>query len=85
MPIPLDAISQRKLVLVKQLYQLAFNQSELRHSTINRIVSVIGFDLTVETLLKTVVSALIQISTRQISFPAFLNSAINYLRLTLCL
>lgn len=57
MPIAIDAISQRKLVLVKQLYQIAFNQSELRHSTINRITSVIGFDLTVETLLKTVVSA----------------------------
>ncbi len=58
MPIAIDAISQRKLVMVKQLYQIAFNQSELRHSTINRITSVIGFDLTVETLLKTVVSAL---------------------------
>ncbi len=60
MAIAVDAISQRKLVLVKQLYQIALNQSDLHHSIINRITSIIGFDLTVETLLKTVVAALDQ-------------------------
>lgn len=58
MPIAIDSISKRKLVLVRQLYQLALNQSQLHYSTINRITAVIGFDLAVETLLKVVVAVL---------------------------
>ncbi len=60
MPIPLDHITQRKLVIAKQLYQQAANQAEARHSVTNRIFAVIGFDLAVETLLKAVTGALDQ-------------------------
>jgi hypothetical protein len=60
MPIPVDEITRRKLILVRQLYQQAEKQSGSRHSIISRIMAVIGFDLTIETLLKVIVEALDQ-------------------------
>ena len=53
----LDSITAKKLILVKQLYQQAILQSASQYSTIKRILGVIGFDLAIETLLKTVVMA----------------------------
>ncbi len=51
-----DTITQRKLVLVKQLFLKAEAESRYRFNISNRIMSLIGFDLTVETLLKTIIS-----------------------------
>ncbi len=58
MPISVDPITHRKLILVKQLYQQAVVQSASHHSFVSRIMSVIGFDLAVETVLKVVVGSL---------------------------
>ena len=58
MTLPLNQITQNKLVLVKQLYQTAFAQSSVRYSAVSRIMAVIGFDLSVETILKVIVSTL---------------------------
>lgn len=58
MPVPLDVITRKKLILVRQLYQRAVLQAEARHSYVDRIMALIGFDLTIESILKTVVSAL---------------------------
>ncbi len=58
MPVPIDAITRKKLILVKQLYQQAVIHSASQHSIISRILSVIGFDLTVETVLRAIVGSL---------------------------
>jgi len=58
MPVLIDPITRRKLILVKQLYQHAVVQSISQHSAIGRILSVIGFDLAVETVLRAVVGSL---------------------------
>ena len=58
MPIPVDPITRKKLILVKQLYQQAVVQSTSQHSVVSRIMSVIVFDLTIETVLKAVVGSL---------------------------
>jgi hypothetical protein len=58
MPVPIDAITRKKLILVKQLYQQAVVQSASQHSIISRILSVIGFDLAVETVLRAIVGSL---------------------------
>ena len=58
MPINPDAIVLRKLALVKQLYQQALIQSTSQHNFVGTILAVIGFDLAVETLLKTIITTL---------------------------
>ncbi len=58
MTVLVDSITHKRLILVKQLYQHAVVQSASQHSTISRILSVIGFDLAVETVLKAMVSSL---------------------------
>lgn len=58
MPVLIDPIARKKLILVKQLYQQALVQSASQHSTIGRILSVIGFDLAIETMLRAVVGSL---------------------------
>ena len=58
MTISLDIITRKKLILVKQLYQRALIQAELVHSFADRILALICFDLTNETILKAVVSSL---------------------------
>src|SRR5687767_15172485 len=58
MPVPLDPITHRKLVLARQIYQRALIQAQLRHSYVDRILAVIGFDLTNESVLKAIVSTL---------------------------
>lgn len=54
----IDSIAHKKLILVKQLYQQAVVQSSSKHSMVSRILSVIGFDLAVETVLKAIVGTL---------------------------
>lgn len=58
MPIPVDPITRKKLILVKQLYQQAVTQSQSQHNPVVRILSLISFDLAAETILKVVVAAL---------------------------
>ena len=58
MPITIDAIARKKLILVKQLYQQAVIQSASQHGIIGRIFSIIGFDLAIETVLKAIVGSL---------------------------
>lgn len=58
MTIPLDVITRKKLILVRQIYQRAVIQSEVLHSDFDRIMSLIAFDLASETALKAVVGAL---------------------------
>lgn len=58
MPISIDPITHKKLILVKQLYQQAVVQSSSKHSMVSRILSVIGFYLAVETVLKAIVGSL---------------------------
>lgn len=58
MPVSVDAITRKRLILVKQLYQQAVVQSASQHSIIGRILAVIGFDLAVETVLRSIVSSL---------------------------
>ncbi len=58
MALPTDTITQRKLVLTKRLFHHAVVQSNSVHSPVSRIISIIGFDLSSETMLKTVVAGL---------------------------
>jgi hypothetical protein len=58
MPIPLDSITRRKLILARQIYQRALLQAQPRHSYVDRILAVIGFDLTNESILKAIVGVL---------------------------
>jgi len=71
-PVSIDPITRRKLILVKQLYQQAEKQSSLQYSISNRIMSVIGFDLAVETLLKVTIVALDPRKQPTIIFPELL-------------
>ncbi len=53
-----DAITHRKLVLVKNLYRRAVAQSANDHSSLDRMFSVLTFDLAIETLLKAALASL---------------------------
>ncbi|CAN5725256.1 hypothetical protein BH24ACI2_BH24ACI2_01210 [soil metagenome] len=58
MLISLDVVTRKKLILVKQIYQRALIQAQAKHSYVDCIFAVVGFDLANETVLKAVVSAL---------------------------
>lgn len=58
MNLPTNPITHKKLVLVRQLFESASVQASSRYSPVSRIIALIGFDLAVETLLKSVVSSL---------------------------
>ena len=71
MTVPLDEITQRKIVLAKQLYEQATTQSASQ-LPISRILGVIGLDLANETLLRATVGALEPTKTPSESFPSVL-------------
>lgn len=75
MPVPLDVITRRKLILVRQIYQRAMVQSEALHSDFDRIMSLIAFDLASETVLKAVVGALEPSKTADKDFQAIIQQA----------
>jgi hypothetical protein len=75
MPIPLDDITRKKLILVRQLYQRAILQAESLHSYVDRIMAVIGMDLANETVLKAVVGALYTKSGAATDFQPVLQQA----------
>jgi hypothetical protein len=58
MSISISPVINKKLVLVRQLYQSAVMQEISHNSPVSRIMAVIGFDLCVETVLKVVISSL---------------------------
>jgi hypothetical protein len=51
----IDPITHKKVAIAKKMYEKAFLQSFAQSNPVNCIMSVIGFDLAVETLLKTAV------------------------------
>ncbi len=57
MPVSLDIIIHKNLILIKQIYQRAVVQSASLHSDVDRILSLISFDLANETLLKNAITA----------------------------
>ena len=63
MSLPVDAITNKRLVLVKQLYQQGI-QSSSAYGPARRILAVVEFDLASETAMKTVVSSLTRIHRR---------------------
>lgn len=75
MTIPIDLITRKKLILVKQLYQQAVVQSESQHSYVGRILSLIGFDLAAETALKTIAAALMPAKPPADGFQSVLQQA----------
>jgi hypothetical protein len=75
MPINVDSITYKRLVLVKRLYQQALVQSTSQHDLISSILSVIGFDLAIETMLKTIVSSLDPSRTLADSFQSVIQQA----------
>ena len=58
MAISINLATNRKLLLVKQLFQQAVTISKVRHSEVSRITAIVIFDLSVETMLKTIVPAI---------------------------
>jgi len=54
----LDEITRKNLILVRELYSRALIQAETKYSYVDRILAIIGFDLAIETALRTVVSTL---------------------------
>jgi len=58
MAIVADAITYKKLVLVRQLYDDALIRSHSVHNNVDMIMAVVGFDLAIETTLKAIFSSL---------------------------
>ena len=79
MLIALDVITRKKLILVKQIYQRALIQSQAKHSAVDRIFAIVGFDLANETVLKAVVSALNPSKNLAKDFQGVLDQAENEL------
>lgn len=76
----LDSILFTKLVVVKQLYLEATRNFENRHHIANRILAVIIYDVTVESILKLVVSELEPAKSPSSTFPKLIeqcNAVLN--------
>jgi hypothetical protein len=77
MAIKPDPIILKKLALVKQIYQRALVSSTSQQNEVGRILSVIEFDLAVETVLKAIIDALDPRSSPkdEKSFPQYVDKA----------
>lgn len=73
MAISIAPITHKKLILVKQLYQQAVARSLSSFSISSKIIAIICFDLSVETVLKTVVGFLDSTKTPADSFLGLVN------------
>src|SRR5688500_12204978 len=71
-PLPIDVITRRRLLLVKQVFQQALVQAGARQRPVRRIMAVIGFDLANETALKAVAEALYTVRSPADTFPGVL-------------
>lgn len=80
MPLTLDRITHKKLVLVKQIYQRAVVDAAGSLSTTNRILTVIEFDLAIETVLKTIIGALESTKPPERHFPELIKQANSLLK-----
>jgi hypothetical protein len=72
MPIAIDAITHKKLVLVKQLYHQAVIHTRSPSGIVARIIGLICFDLSIETALKIAVSCLDSSKTPADSFQSLI-------------
>lgn len=79
MPVSIDPITRKKLILVKQLYHQAVVQSASQHNAMSRILSVIGFDLAIETALRGVVGSLDASKTPADGFQGLIQQCDNLL------
>ena len=70
-----DQVTHKKLILIKQIYQRATILSSIEHSMIDRIMALIAFDLTVETILKTTINSLDVTKTPSDSFQGLIRQA----------
>ena len=75
MTITPDQITHKKLILVRQMFSRASILSSREHSTVDKIMALVAFDLTVETLLKIVVSSLDATRTPSDSFQGLITQA----------
>ena len=75
MVITSDQVTRKKLILIKQMYQRATILSSREHNMVDRIMALVGFDLTVETVLKAVVNSLDAVKTPADSFPGLIDQA----------
>ena len=73
MKITPDQITNKKLILIKQMYRRAIILSSREHSMVDRIMALIAFDLTIETVLKTVIVSLDASKTPSDSFPGIIS------------
>ena len=73
MAITPDQITNKKLILIKQMYRRAVILSSREHSMVDRIMALIAFDLTIETVLKTVIISLDASKTSNDSFPGLIS------------
>ena len=70
-----DQVTRKKLILIKQMYQRATILSSREHNMVDRIMALVGFDLTVETVLKAVVNSLDAVKTPADSFQGLIDQA----------
>ena len=70
-----DQITHKKLILIKQMYQRATILSSREHNMVDRIMALVGFDLTVETVLKAVINSLDAVKTPADSFQGLIAQA----------
>lgn len=75
MSIAVDSITRRKLLLVKQIYLQALAPIGSHQSITSRLMAVIGFDLAIETCLKTIIVALDQTKAPADNFQALVQQA----------
>ena len=70
-----NPVTQKKLVIVRQLFESASVQATSRYSPVSRIMALIGFDLAIETLLKVIVSTIDNKEQPDKAFQDVLNQA----------
>jgi len=73
MLVTLDLITQKKLILVKQIYQRALIQSQFTHRIVDRMLAIVGFDFANETVLKAIAVALNNTIALERNFPKVIN------------
>ena len=79
LPIALDAVTLKRLVVVRRIYEHALIDSASSFGAVERIMAVIGFDLAIETLLKAVVLAVDPMKDPPDQWNALLQSAGTFL------
>lgn len=76
----LDHISNKKLVIARQIFQNALIQSGPNYAKVNKALAVIGFDLTIETILKIIILSLDSKKTPKEGFDALIQQTNSLLQ-----